>query len=425
VIPFTTVKDNITTETPSTFMYYYSPNKIETLIKIGTPPQELALRIKLQRYPISVNSVQMTAYKTIRFNETISSSYIQIGGGPRYFGEHDFNQAIQSKEIFNFNNNKLVLNNFTFLLGVTSRYNPQESGVLGLKLPEFDHRILDVCFIKQIKEMELIHNYTFFIKYNENDDNGEVIFGSLPHEIDSNKYNEKNYEDFYATIVSNSLGLTVKEAFYGEDYLDGDFDVELAVEDNFIRGNEAFKSFLNDKYFKKYIERRICQTSFFSYLDEDKCEFIYCSKKINLTDFKNIKLSIDVANLTIELNYKDLFYEYNDNYYFLMYFPTKYYSYIHFRLGKILFKKYILSFNYDNKRIGYYKEVKTDNNNNNISDKDGKSYSYLIPWIIITVLVIIIVLLCFYIFYYKPCKNRVKRANELKDDNYVYQGINE
>ena len=46
VIPFTTVKDNITTETPSTFMYYFYPNKIDTLITIGTPPQELALRIK-------------------------------------------------------------------------------------------------------------------------------------------------------------------------------------------------------------------------------------------------------------------------------------------------------------------------------------------------------------------------------------------
>ena len=58
VIPFTTNKGNITTSgSPSTFMYFYFPNKIETLINIGTPYQKIALRIKTLRIPLSINSV--------------------------------------------------------------------------------------------------------------------------------------------------------------------------------------------------------------------------------------------------------------------------------------------------------------------------------------------------------------------------------
>ena len=196
----------------------------------------------------------------------------------------------------------------------------------------------------------------------------------------------------------------------------------MAVEDNFIKGNDVFKSVLKEHFFQKYFDRKICKSSIFNYFDEENSEFYYCSKNINLTDFNNIILTIDGTNLTIELNYKDLFIEYNDNYYFIIYFPVKYYSYMHFRLGKILFKKYMLSFNYDSKRIGYYK---TKTNNNKIPDKKGTTYYYLIPWIIIAVLVIIIIILCVIILYYKPWKNRQKRANELKDDNYCYEGINE
>ena len=429
IIPFTTIKENITSDTPSTFMYFYFQNKIETLIKIGTPSQDIPLRIKTLRYPISINSVEMGTYKIIRFNQTESSSYISISERPSYFGEHDFTNALKSKDIIQFNNHSLILDNFTFLLGVVDMGYHKESGVLGLKLPEFDWRILDVCFIKQIKERELIEKYMFFIKYNENDDNGEVIFGSFPHEVYPNKYDVKKYDEFYATIVSNSLGFLISEALYGEDIIDTEFKVELAVEENLIRGTEAFKSFLKEKFFQKYIDRKICQSSVFSYLDNEKNEFFYCSKKLNLTDFKNIILPITDSKITIVLDYKDLFIEYNDNYYFIIYFPTTTYSNTYFRLGKILFKKFTLSFNYENKKIGYYiKDENENNDNKNIEttdDNNKKTYYYLIPWIIVIVLIIIIALLSFYILYYKPWKNRSKRANELQDDNYSYEGINE
>jgi hypothetical protein len=129
------------------------------------------------------------------------------------------------------------MENFTFLLGITQNENHRESGVLGLKIPEFNWRINNISFIKQLKERDLIHKYNFYIQYNDNDDNGNLVIGSLPHENDPKKFNKDKYDEFYATIVMSSLGLRVKKAFYGDEVIDYGFNVELAVEDNFIKGN--------------------------------------------------------------------------------------------------------------------------------------------------------------------------------------------
>ena len=98
----------------------------------------------------------------------------------------------------------------------------------------------DVGFIKQLKERNLIKNYNFFIYY-KNDSNGNLIIDALPHEIYPNKYDKNKYEEFYAEIISSSLGLKVNEAYYGDTLFDCEFKVQLAVEQNFIRGSPALK----------------------------------------------------------------------------------------------------------------------------------------------------------------------------------------
>ena len=43
-------------------------------------------------------------------------------------------------------------------------------------------------------------------------------------------------------IISSSLGLKVNEAYYGDTLFDCEFQVQLAVEQNFIRGSPALKT---------------------------------------------------------------------------------------------------------------------------------------------------------------------------------------
>ena len=449
IIPFTTIKENITpSDYASTFMYYSFCSKIETKIKIGTPSQEIALRIKTLSIPILINSIQMGTYKIIRFNESDSSSYVALHNNPYSYGQPDFTKAVKSKELINFTNN-LTLYNFSFLLGTDDYYNHRESGVLGLCLADLDHRVNDVGFIKQLKERDLIQNYSFFIEYNKSSLNemisGNIIIGSFPHEYNPNKYKKENFKEFYAEMVRGSLGLKIKEAFYGNTSINEDFKALLAIEDNFIRGTKIFKNKLIETFFGKYINNRKCTESKFSYLDNNNCEFFYCEKNINLSQFENITLIVDNfginendddnlnnTHLIIELNYKELFTEFDNKYYFLMYFPDNDYESTYFKFGKIFFQKYLVNFNLETKKIGFYinneNEEEKNNEDNNKGNKEKKEENdeKILPWVLVGILVVVVFILIWFIIYINPCRKRTKRANELIDDNYTYEeGINQ
>ena len=330
------------------------------------------------------------------------------------------------------------------MLGIEDFYNHRESGVLGLQLPDSDQRVKDISFIKQLKEKNLIKNYTFFIQYekeNENDNindmsNGKIILGMFPHVYNKDKYNKKNFREFYAEIVGGSLGFKIKEAFYGKNNtsINRDFKAQLAVEDNYIRGTKIFKNILMEKFFNKNIDRRICFEARFTHIDNSLYEFFYCEKKLNLSEFENIKFIVDNfgiseegndsynnTNLIIELNYKDLFTEFDNKYYFLMYFPDNNYESTYFKFGKIIFQKYLLNFNLETKKIGFYlNEKKGEKNDNDIEINKEKEGS-LIAWILVGFLVLIVLVLIGFIIFINPCKKRTKRANELIDDNYTYE----
>ena len=91
-----------------------------------------------------------------------------------------------------------------------------------------------------------------------------------------------------------------------------------------------------------------------------------------------------------------------------------------FTFGKLFFKKYLLTFSFDNKLIGFYNKInkeiiKNKQLNNNSIDIKSK------------IIIIILALFCFcslfiiFIIIKRKClSERQKRMNELIDDNYVY-----
>ena len=449
IIPFKTIKENITPSFyDSSFMYNSFPSKIITTIKIGTPSQQLDLLIKTLRVYTSINSVQMGTYKITRFNESKSSTYIPLTDKAYNYGQPDFTFSIKSKEIIKFEKN-LTLENYTFILGTEDYNNRQEIGVLGLQMGDSDWRVKDVNFIKQLKERNLIQNYTFFISYDDigkdtinERTTGNLFIGVFPHEHDPKKYNKKNFKEFYAEIVGGTMGLKIKEAHYGKMLIDNDFKAQLAIEDNLIRGTKIFMDILKEKFFQKKIDAKLCTESKFDYLDDKDLIFYYCKKSINLSEFENIILTVDNfgineenkennnnTHLILDLNYKDLFTEFDNKYFFLMYFPKRNYETDYFKFSKIIFQKYLLNFNLETKKIGFYLNeaiVEDKNDTNSINDEPGKKDGKLLPWILVGILIFLVLALIGFIIYINPCKKRTKRANELMDDNYSYdEGINQ
>ena len=87
-------------------------------------------------------------------------------------------------------------------------------------------------------------------------------------------------------------------------------------------------------------------------------------------------------------------------------------------LGKPFFEKYQLVFDYDNKKIGLYSKIFSDND---INEDKNNGHNIIIYVLIIIGLSIIIVGLIFLIIKIYKKFPKKKKANELIDDNYVYE----
>ena len=106
---------------------YLSENFLFTNIKLGTPYQEIPLRISTEYNGLNILS-KSAMDKLISFDQSNSSSYYNISeeieGNLEFF-----NKIILSKETFNFNNTKIA--NLSFVLGVSN--NKNYSGTIGLR----------------------------------------------------------------------------------------------------------------------------------------------------------------------------------------------------------------------------------------------------------------------------------------------------
>ena len=123
---------------------------------------------------------------------------------------------------------------------------------------------------------------------------------------------------------------------------------------------------------------------------------------------KNIKFYIENINFSLELSYEDLFYEYNNIYYFLVIFNYRDFYNFKWKLGKPLFKKYQFVFDQENKKIGFYTKF----------NKPYKNKNYIIIGFAITIIIVIIILI---IISSKTCKCKKKRKmrhNEIKEEYY-------
>ena len=117
-----------------------------------------------------------------------------------------------------------------------------------------------------------------------------------------------------------------------------------------------------------------------------------------------------------ELTSDNLFKLINDKYYFMVMFPT-YRAAMEsefWRLGEIFLKKYVFTIDQDGKTIGFY--------NYNIKGEGEEEEKNNAPVLLIVCLVFGVLILVGVAFYFgtKFVKQRKKRANELKDDEYDY-----
>ena len=226
-----------------------------------------------------------------------------------------------------------------------------------------------------------------------------------------------------------------------------------------IIGTEDFKNFIDKIFFKYLIEKNICRMDLVM-LDENKNKinrklgnefYLYSCSHIEFTGqvqkrYETINHYSEFPNLTFhsksfeydfELTNNDLFEQIYSRDYFLIAFPKKIKDQENkdiWYLGEPFYKKYPFTINLDAKTIGFYLDKKniykkTNNTKNIIIDNKGKENIIIednnskIKNILIKVAEILaavgLIILAYYIGM-KVKEGRKIRANELKDDSYVY-----
>ena len=394
IIPF--IKESL--KEKNNFYSYFTKNNISTLIEIGTPYQKIPFYIKLDEFPISILGNKNKG----KYNEIKSNTYNKEEECDYYFYKGNFEGCI-SNDIFNIKNEKIK---FSFLLINNHSIESQmDNNIFGLTF--YSRRFSGQQFIYLLKNNKIIDSYNFYFKYNEKDENGNLIIGNFPHEIDKN-YDEKLLKLINLNIKNNEFlwKFSIDEIYFDDKIINEKNFIEIKIDIKGIIGTEKYNQYFKSNFIDKNNNK--CQIDF---SEDKKYKFYYCDKNVDISKIKIIKFNSKVFNSSFEFNYKDLWIEFNEKLYYQIIFK----NFIlnnendnNWIFGELFLKKYLLLFNQDKKVIGIYENKKMN-------------FPFLIFLNII--LVILVIVLGYYFKKFYKLKPRKLRVNEL-EENYDYTSYN-
>ena len=343
------------------------------------------------------------------YNTSISDTFYESEG---YYKLREINFPISySKESFKIYTDIFLENyNITeFNLLNTIKHNVSKLcgniGLIYFHTESFSYNLLG-----QLHYRFSLPDFTFLFNYtNKNSDEGVFIFGNKPHIYLPNEYNESDLFPFYTKYIRefnlDSVSFYINDNLTNENaYIKINPDIE-----GFTFPKNYFK-ILQDIFFEKYFSQEICFYEKYRYYTIIYCDLNKFTEEM-IKSFPEIKFKI--SNVTFKFTGEDLFYKYENNFYFRIIDEgiSEY-----FDIGRLLFKKYIIAFNPESRQIFLYQ----NNENENLDNGKGDylEYKYIIIIIVLAILLMILFPVGIY-FGKKLSQKRNKKAYEL-NDGYDY-----
>ena len=403
----------------------------EEELKIKNNKQFMSLFIALDDYNFYIDDnyfLDKEKKLICRYSSQLSTSY-EIGPSNNKLQINDKNTkfAIDYFKIYS----DLSLNKYN-MIKMEFKHNFDNSknisfacGKIGLLVPSNKlYMYSGVNFINQIHNNLENVDYSFLIKYNySNKNNEEMNDGILI--IGAETYEKNNKVEL--------ISIYTKPNNYGS-IIDWRFEVDQIIIENqfFVISNEEFVikadiegveipySFykeLNKIFFNNYYKNNICK---FEIVNNIYIVISCNSDKFTNKDIKNFPV-INFLKFKLEYNFtfygEELFYKKENNYFFKMIAYIENFK-IDFKLGRIFLKKYPIIFDSDLKAMLFYKnnkEIKNDTENNK-----AKHYTFLIGFSYIFIGIIFLIIGIYFGRRFCILK-RKKYANELEDNNYIYE----
>ena len=450
-IPFKILEPNINNNSffPYDFIKYWKEPKIYSELLIGTPTQKIGAFYSSKMYELNLFK-NMCDIPNSFYNQEESYSYKYIKN-INYIYNRQLNCSIINESIYLYldkaQTKQINVQGFNIIYSENKKEefkksffdkkeyvsNPNTCINIGFKSRQSIGFGYDLNFVQQIKHykknnISIIKEYDWTFDFTS-ENKGYLIIGEKPHEYNKKNYKEEQFlstgsknrfdtEEWYFefdSIYYTGIQLNNKSKYNSSFYSDNSvkFDLNLGL----IEGTNNYEKSIKNDFFDELIDKKIC----FSEEINNEYRIYYCNKKkgMNYIEkyFPILKFCMKQFKICFEFDYKDLFREIVDNTYFLVYFNVKENNHYRFSIGQILIRKYLLTFNYDTKMVGFYdKNIKIEEN------KKQKIY-YKIDGKVIVLLVIAFMAFLIIGFYlgkkiYET--TRKKKANELIDD-YEYE----
>ena len=278
-------------------------------------------------------------------------------------------------------------------------------------------------FINQIHQNIDNIDYSFYIQYNQKDnlddmEDGILIIGEESLE----KINNPDLTPIYTKPRTYNSKLEwefdINQVYVGDKILENEdsyFDILIKSNIDGIQIPYFFYQELNSIFFNKYYSKKICEYQ----LVNNLYVIISCNAdSFNEQDIQSFP-EINFFKYKLDFNFtftgKDLFRKRGNKYFFKMviYFQ-KYLRAFYF--GRLFLKKYKVIFNPESKAM-YFFDI---NKKEKIIEKEIKKNSNLVSFGYIVIGIICLIVGIF--FGRRYCiKRRRLYANELEDDNYIYE----
>jgi len=394
--------------TPNNLMSNLYNNDIFTIITLGSSLEKIPISFKMNSFPFYIITTETNQSKNIFFhNEKSTSYYKEKNDLNTNFTDQDFIKGKLSSETIIFNNEnsfqKIEKFNFISITNINEKNIINEAGTIGLNIINSHFNLIHSDFILQLKNKQLINSFPFTFKYTDlKKEKGEFILGSLPEEYDK-KYNVNKYKFSYSKFYIDKpiWGLDLENVYFNNEKINKLVDLcFFQIEIGLIISPNYEKEFFEKNFFNK----NNCYEKNFISEDFNNFNYFICDSNVNIKKFNDIIFYNKNLDMNFTLNYNDLFYKFENKYYFLIVFYQNKRNY-NWIFGSPFLKKYQMIFDKDKKIISIYE--KDDNHN--------ISFAY----IIIFILIVIIIFLVFYIVFYLFKNKRKLRANEI-DENFEY-----
>ena len=418
---------------PEKYFFNLFNNELKINLKVGSHHQSIPCYLNLNSHTVYICGSDSELHNgQPKYEEYKSTTYTNLSS--TISSESFYVIGMASKDQICINDNQVT--NLKFYLAKT-RFSSQEliySCMIGLGYEQVFYDDDDAegyleeieSFLSQLKNANLINKKVFFIKYNDNDDNGEIIFGAFPHEI-KDKYYEDCLEENYIegdNVYTSDIQIvwSIKGYIYSGEKLLFNYlsSIDFELNQGFIIGSYSYKKEVLNNFFSEKLTKGECYTQEV-YQQKKAFDGFYCKKNIDITKFENLRIILDKIKYRIDLTYDDLFTLNGDYLYFNVLFTQDEDEFKNdFILGKPVFRKYPIVFNFvrRSEKIGFYNNLsykKNGQNINNVNEGNGSGKKLTILLIIIGI--VIICLLSYIIIRYcrRPRKQKVNELIEFFD----------